>query len=78
MAQQAKDGVSDVIELTAEERQFLYFIPPAPTDMQPPEHVQASLQAKGLASATQAEGRRYLTLLGDKVQRQAVPVKVVG
>lgn len=68
----------DVIVLTAEEWRNIYFLPPAPSGRVPPEHVQVSLQAKGLATPPQADGRRYLTMLGDKVQRRAVPVKIEG
>jgi len=65
------------ILLTQAERHALYFIPPAPGGTQPPEEVQAALQAKGLATAPREDGRRWLTVLGDQVRLGQVPSRVV-
>lgn len=66
------------ITLTAEEAALIWFIPQAPGGKEVPEHVQAALEAKGLAALNPADGRRWLTLLGDKVRRGMVPVKIEG
>ena len=60
--------MSDPITLTAEERQFFYFFPPSFGGVQPPVHVQKSLEAKGLV-AQGTDGRHWVTILGDKVRR---------
>lgn len=66
------------IILTAAERDALYFLPPAPGGRHPPELVQASLQAKGLATAPRDDGRRWLTVLGDQVRLGAQPCRIEG
>lgn len=66
------------VVLTAEERDLIWFIPQADGGKEVPEHVQAALAAKGLAALNPADGRRWLTLLGDKVRRGVVPVVVEG
>ena len=71
-------NTAEVVELTAEERDNLWFIPQAPGGRVVPEHVLASLEAKGIAMTNPADGQRWLTLFGDKVRLGAVPVKIVG
>ena len=66
------------ITLTAAERAALYFFPPADGGKVTPEAVQLKLQDMGLLTAPQADGRRYLTVLGDRVCRGVIPVKVDG
>jgi len=41
-----------------------------------PEEVQQSLQDPGLITAEQADGRRRLTMLGNKARRGAVPITI--
>ncbi|WP_077036524.1 hypothetical protein [Pelomonas sp. KK5] len=57
------------IELTAQEREALYFIPPAPGGRVVSEAIQMSLQQKGLVTPPREDGRRWLTLIGDQIRR---------
>lgn len=70
-------AMSDEIVLTAEERRFFWFFPPAPGGVLPPEHVQQSLLAKGLV-AKGADGRYWMTVLGDQVRLGAHPSRTEG
>jgi hypothetical protein len=63
-------AMSDEIVLTAEERRFFWFFPPA-------EHVQQSLLAKGLV-AKGSDGRCWMTVLGDQVRLGAHPSRTEG
>ena len=65
----------DEIVLTAEERRFFWFFPPAPGGVQPPEHVQRSLLEKKLV-AKGSDGRNWMTMLGDRVRLGAYPSRV--
>ena len=65
------------ITITQAERDALYFIPPAPGGIEPDEAIQLSLEAKGLASPRQPDGRRWLTILGDQVARNSSQLKIV-
>lgn len=69
--------MSDVIVLTAEERRFFWFFPPAPGGVQPPAHVEQSLLAKGLV-ARGRDGRCWLTMRGDQVRLGAHPSRTEG
>lgn len=64
--------------LTAEEREFIWFIPQAAGGKVVPEHVQVSLEEKGICRINPADGKRWLTLFGDKVRLGQVPVKYEG
>lgn len=72
------DQTEPVITLTREEADLIWFIPQAPGGKEVPERVQAALEAKGLAVLNKADGQRWLTMLGDRVRRGMVPVKVEG
>lgn len=64
------------IVLTTAERASLYFIPPAPGGKVVPEDIQQRLQDQGLITAPQADGRRRLTVLGDKARLGSVAVSI--
>lgn len=66
------------VELTAEEQALIWFIPQAPGGKEVPESVQASLEAKGIATCIQPDGLRWLTMFGDRVRRGAVKVTIKG
>ncbi|QPF74437.1 hypothetical protein G8A07_16930 [Roseateles sp. DAIF2] len=66
------------VELTAEEMANLWFIPQMPGGKVVSEEVQASLEAKGIATNVREDGKRWLTLFGDAVRRGAVKVTVKG
>lgn len=63
------------IVLTAEEHLYFPFFPPAFGGKVPPDHVQLSLEAKGMVRM-HADGRRWVTLLGDKVRQGSVPCRI--
>ncbi|MET0207979.1 MAG: hypothetical protein ABW220_02995 [Burkholderiaceae bacterium] len=54
--------------ITEDERAALYFIPQAPGGMPVSEEMQQRLQDKGLATGIRADGRRWLTELGDRAR----------
>ncbi|MBV8501925.1 MAG: hypothetical protein JO006_09420 [Paucibacter sp.] len=60
---------SNEIRLTKEERDALHFIPQVEGGKVVSEAIQLSLQAKGLVTDVRPDGRRWLTLLGDRVRR---------
>ncbi|MDY0747638.1 hypothetical protein SNE35_24260 [Paucibacter sp. R3-3] len=64
------------IVLAIAERASLYFFPPAVGGKVVPEEVQQGLQDNGLITAPQADGRRRLTQLGDKVRLGSVKVTI--
>lgn len=70
-------GTVDEIVLTAEEHRNFPFFPPAVGGRMPPAHVQASLEAKGLVRVG-VDGRRWVTVHGDRVRMGIVPSKIVG
>jgi len=67
--------MSEII-LTTAERASLYFFPPAVGGKIVPEDIQQGLQENGLITAPQADGRRRLTQLGDKVRLGSVQVTI--
>ena len=60
------------VQLTAEERDHLWYMPQQPGGRIVPEHIQQRLQDLGLVTAPLADGQRGITVLGDKVRRGAI------
>lgn len=67
----------DLVVLTAEEKRFLYFFPPAFGGTQPPDSVRASLETKGLVGRG-SDGRYWMTVKGDHLRQGKVPSRVEG
>lgn len=65
------------IALTQEERDYLWFMPQVPGGKVVPERLQQRYAELGLV-VRNAEGQYWPTVLGDKVRRGAVPVKIIG
>lgn len=66
------DATPPNIQLTAEERGNLWFIPQAPGGKVVAEAMQQRFQDLGLATAPDpVTGIRWITMLGDKVRRGA-------
>lgn len=59
----------DTLTVTAEERAAIYFIPQQVGGKVVSEEMQQRLQEKGLVTAPLADGRRWITILGDEVRR---------
>ena len=57
------------VEITADERAALYFLPTAVGGKVVPEDLQLQLERKGFATAPREDGRRWLTELGDEIRR---------
>lgn len=57
------------VQLTAEERDHLWYMPQQPGGRIVPEAIQQRLQDLGLVTAPLADGQRGITVLGDKVRR---------
>lgn len=57
------------VQLTAEERDNLWYMPQQPGGRIVPEPIQQRLQDLGLVTAPLANGQRGITVLGDKVRR---------
>ncbi|MDN3922370.1 hypothetical protein [Roseateles violae] len=72
------DSSQATIILSAEERDLIWFIPQAEGGKLVPERVQLSLEAKGICTMNPTDGRRWLTVFGDRVRRGVVPVRIEG
>ena len=57
------------VQLTAEERDNLWYMPQQPGGRIVPEPIQQRLQDLGLVTAPLANVQRGITVLGDKVRR---------
>ncbi len=60
------------VQLTAEERDNLWYMPQQPGGRIVPEPIQQRLQDLGLVTAPLANGQRGITVLGDKVRRGVI------
>lgn len=69
---------TDDVVLTAEEKRFFPFFPPADGGIVPPEHVRMSLEAKGLVALNKADGRYWVTVRGDQVRQGVISSRVEG
>ena len=62
-------ATANEVHVTEEERDALHFIPQVQGGKIISESLQLRLQAKGLVTGIRADGRRWLTSLGDQVRR---------